>query len=41
MSGGTLGAEVGGTGGQGQSNRGTVLWPEMGTLEWLVCKQVG
>ena len=27
-------------GGQGQSSKGKVMWPEMGTLEWLVCKQV-
>ena len=33
-----LGSEGGG--GQGQSSKGKVLWPEMGALEWLVCKQV-
>ena len=33
-----LGSEGGG--GQGQSSKGKVMWPEMGTLEWLVCKQV-
>ena len=35
-----LGGEGGRAGGQGQSAKGKVMWPEMGTLEWLVCKQV-
>ena len=35
-----MGGEGGGASGQGQSSKGKVLWPEMGSLEWLVCKQV-
>lgn len=35
-----LGGEGGGASGQGQSPKGKVVWPEMGMLEWLICKQV-